>query len=262
MIDEITSGKKARFSIYAHRERKEFVIRVNDREVARWKDASEDFYPEGNGILFINQGGNSYVRLKELTLTGWDGKFFPMSAKQRKTDSNGQFAIFTNGDSTEASSSSGSGDNFTPEDKKGIFSSARKPVEKLGFSSEKTEEEESESSEQVFLSRSLGRLSFSLQSMNEKELVGIHPSFGKFSIPLDAVKRMNCNQKPKKIRSYLDQLAQARKALEERQPNSALTILNQANPAFRGWYWGRLVLLAENMQSVEQLSFAPHPKKD
>ena len=134
MIDEITSGKKARFSIYAHRERKEFVIRVNDREVARWKDASEDFYPEGNGILFINQGGNSYVRLKELTMTGWDGKFFPMSGKRRKTDSNGQFAIFTNGDSTEVSSSSGSGADFTPEDKRGS-SSARKPFEKLGFSS-------------------------------------------------------------------------------------------------------------------------------
>ena len=131
----------------------------------------------------------------------------------------------------------------------------------LDFHRNNTAEEESENSEQVFLSRSLGRLSFSLQSMNEKELVGIHPSFGKFSIPLDVVKRMNCNQNLKKIRSYLDQLAQARKALEERQPNSAFTILNQANPAFRGWYWGRLVLLAENMQSVEQLSFAPHPEK-
>ena len=260
MIDEITSGKKARFSIYAHRERKEFVIRVNDREVARWKDASEDFYPEGNGILFINQGGNSYVRLKELTLTGWDGKFFPMSAKQRKTDSNGQFAIFTNGDSTEASSSSGSGDNFTLKTKRGSFQVPANRLRSLDFHRDKTSEEESESSEQVFLSRSLGRLSFSLQSVNENELVGIHPSFGKFSIPLDMVKRMNCNQNLKKIRSYLDQLAQARKALEDRQPNSATTILNQANPAFRGWYWGRLFLLAENMQSVEQLSFAPHPE--
>ena len=151
----------------------------------------------------------------------------------------------TNGDPPKPSSS-GSGDNTLKT--KGIFH-ARKPVEKLDFHRDKTSEEESESSEQVFLSRSLGRLSFSLQSVNEKELVGIHPSFGKFSIPLDMVKRMNCNQNLKKIRSYLDQLAQARKALEERQPNSALTILNQANPAFR--YWGRLFLLAENMQSVD-----------
>ena len=131
----------------------------------------------------------------------------------------------------------------------------------LDFHRENSSEEESESSEQVFLSRSLGRLSFKLQSINEKELVGIHSSFGEFSIPLDVVKRMNCNQNLKKIRSYLDQLALVRKALDERQPNTATTILNQANPAFRGWYWGRLLLLAENMQSVEQLSFAPHPEK-
>jgi len=261
MIDEITSSKKARFSIYAHRERKEFIIRVNDREVARWKDASEDFYPEGNGILFINQGGNSYMRLKELTLSGWDGKFFPMSAKQRKKDSDGQFAVFTNGDSTEVTTSNGSGDNFTLKTKRGSFQVPVNRMRSLGFNRENPEEEESESSEQVFLNRSLGRLSFNLQSITADKLVGLHPSFGKFSIPLDVVKRMNCNQNLKKIRGYLNQLAQAKKALDERQPNSATTILNQTNPAYRGWYWGRLFLLAENMQSMEKLSFAPHPEK-
>ena len=76
-ISELTTKKSGRFSVFAHRERKEFIIRLNDREIARWKDASEDFFPDGNGILFINQGGNSYMRLKELSITGWNGKFFP-----------------------------------------------------------------------------------------------------------------------------------------------------------------------------------------
>ena len=60
MIDEITGKRPVSRSMPTGKER----VRdpVNDREVARWKDASEDFYPEGNGILFINQGGNSYVR--------------------------------------------------------------------------------------------------------------------------------------------------------------------------------------------------------
>lgn len=261
MIDEITSSKKARFSIFAHREKKEFIVRVNDREVARWKDASEDFFPEGNGILFINQGGNSYMKLKGLTLAGWDGKFFPLSAKQRKKDSNGQFAVFTNGDSTEASSTSGSGEKFTLKTKRGSFQVPIDRMRSLDFNRDNPDQEDSEHSEQVFLNGSLGRLSFELQSITEDEIIGLHPSFGPFTIPLGYVKRMNCNQNLKKIRNYLAQLAQAKKALDERQPTSTTSILNQTNPAFRGWYWGRLMLLAKSMQSTEVLSFAPHPEK-
>jgi formylglycine-generating enzyme required for sulfatase activity/WD40 repeat protein len=260
-IDEITRSKKARFSIYAHRKKKEFIIRVNGREVARWKDPSEDFFPDGNGILFINQGGNSFMRLKELTLAGWDGKFFPMPAKTRKNDSSEQYAVFTNGDSTEVSSISGSGKSFSLKTKRGDFQVPLSRMRSLDFQQEMTEKEETVTSEQVFLSRSLGRLSFNLESITEGQLWGVHPAFGNFSIPLDVVKRMKCNQNLKKVRIYLTQLAEVKKALNDRQPNVATTILNQTNPSFRGWYWGRLMLLAENMQSIEKLSFAPHPEK-
>jgi formylglycine-generating enzyme required for sulfatase activity/WD40 repeat protein len=201
------------------------------------------------------------MRLKELTLAGWDGKFFPLSAKQRKKGSDGQFAVFTNGDSTEVSSSSGATDSFSLKTKRGTFQVPLNRMRSLDFPRGNPDEEESESSEQVFLNRSLGRLSFNLQSITGDKLVGLHPSFGKFSIPLDVVKRMNCNQNLKKIRNYLNQLTQVKKALDERQPSSATAILNQTNPAFRSWYWGRLSLLAKSMQSMERLSFAPHPEK-
>jgi formylglycine-generating enzyme required for sulfatase activity/WD40 repeat protein len=260
-VDEITREKNARFTISAHREKKEFVVWINDREVARWKDPSEDFYPDGNGMLFINQGGNSYMRLKELNISGWDGKFFPQSGSRKREDTTKQYAIFTNGDSTEVSSSNGQDDSFSLETKRGTFQVPRERLRSLHFARQTEDPPSEPTSEQVFLNRSLGRLSFNLLAISEDKLVGIHPSFGEFSIPLTVVKRMNCNQNLKKVREYLDLLSQVKKALDERQPDSATTILNQTNPSFRGWYWGRLMLLAENMQSSEILSFAPHPEK-
>jgi formylglycine-generating enzyme required for sulfatase activity/WD40 repeat protein len=260
-VDEITKGKTARFAIFAHRKKKEFVVRINDREVARWKDPSEDFYPDGNGMLFINQGGSSYMRLKELNISGWNGKFFPQSGGRKREDATKQYAVFTNGDSTEVSSSNGQDDSFSLETKRGTFQVPRERLRSLHFAQQPEDTKAEPTSEQVFLNRSLGRLSFNLLSISEDELVGIHPSFGKFSIPLTVVKRMNCNQNLKKVREYLELLSQVKKALDERQPDSATTILNQTNPSFRGWYWGRLMLLAENMQSSEILSFAPHPEK-
>ncbi len=259
-INEITSAKTARFAIFAHRERKEFIVRVNDREVARWKDPSEDFYPDGNGMLFINQGGSSYMRLKELNISGWNGKFFPQSGNRKREDSTKQFAVFTNGDSTDVSSSNGQDDAFSLETKRGTFQVPLKRLRSLNFAQQATDNQSEPTSEQVFLNRSLGRLSFNLLSISENKLVGIHPSFGEFSIPLTVVKRMNCNQTLKKVREYLEQLSQVKKALDERQPSSATAILNQTNPSYRGWYWGRLMLIAENMQSSEILSFAPHPE--
>ena len=77
MVKEMMDQKKARISVLAHRGKKEFIIFVNGRQVAQWKDASQDFHPDANGILFINQGGNSYIRLKEVNIAGWDGSFFP-----------------------------------------------------------------------------------------------------------------------------------------------------------------------------------------
>ncbi len=258
-ISELTTKKSGRFSVFAHRERKEFIIRLNDREIARWKDASEDFFPDGNGILFINQGGNSYMRLKELSITGWNGKFFPLASKSRDDDSANAIVTFSNGDSTEITEGTGESDVFSLRTKRGDFEVPLERMRSLAFPS--GEEEEMDTSEQVFLNRSLGRLSFDLKAIDDKTLTGTHPSFGEFTIPLTVIKKMSCNRTLKKIRQYLDQLSKARESLDQRRPDLAVTSLNEANPSYRGWYWGRLMLLSANMQSREVLSFAPHPEK-
>ena len=50
--------------------------------MARWKDSTNDFFPDGNGILFINQGGNSFIKLKSLNISGWDGSSFPVNGSK------------------------------------------------------------------------------------------------------------------------------------------------------------------------------------
>ena len=55
MLNEMMQKKEAQFHILAHRKKKQFVISVNNQLVARWKDSSQDFVPDGNGILLINQ---------------------------------------------------------------------------------------------------------------------------------------------------------------------------------------------------------------
>ena len=77
MVDQLVGVKKANFKISAHRQRKEFVVIVNGTEAARWKDpTSEDNQPQNSGLLLINQGGNSYLRLDELTIAGWSENHF------------------------------------------------------------------------------------------------------------------------------------------------------------------------------------------
>ena len=201
------------------------------------------------------------MKLKEVTIAGWEGEFFPLKGKDKESGSKDGFAVFTNGDSTEASTIIGKDDSFSLQTKRGTFDVPLNRMRSLNFAGKMREEKNGTTSEQVFLKRSLGRLSFDLHSIKDETLIGSHPSFGPMAIPLNFVKRMTCNQNLKRVRLYLDKLALAKKALDDRQPGSAVSLLNQTEESFRGWYWGRLSLLAENMQSEEKLSFAPHPEK-
>ena len=62
--------------------------------MARWKDSTTDFFPDGNGILFINQGGNSFIKLKSLNISGWDGSSFPVNGSKHYTSEKSPHVIF------------------------------------------------------------------------------------------------------------------------------------------------------------------------
>ena len=103
MLDDMMKEKKAYVHVLAHRQNKEFIIFINEKQVAHWKDSIEDFQPTGNGILLINQGGNSYIRLKQLNVSGWDGSFFPAQKKDIISQKKVEYVVMNNGDSTPVS---------------------------------------------------------------------------------------------------------------------------------------------------------------
>ena len=97
MVDQLIGVKKANFKISAHRLNKEFIVIVNGNEVARWKDSSSEYVqPDNRGLLLINQGGNSFLRLEELTIAGWSGESFPVHYSSLDNDFETQFISFKN----------------------------------------------------------------------------------------------------------------------------------------------------------------------
>ena len=259
IIAEMSGIKKGSFSVHALRPEKEFAVEFNGREVARWKDSSKDFLPTENGILFVNQGGNSYLRLKELSITGWTGDSFPKSKSLDIKDDNQSLITFVNGDSTSLTGSSATGDTLTLKSGQGTFEVPLDRVRSLVLPN-KPLPSTTEPTERILMHQSLGKLSFQLSSIKKNQLNGKHPYFGVFSMPLNLLKSLQGNLQIKWNRKYLSQLNEARRALKLQNPDSALRILSETEPGQRGWYWSRLELLAKSYQSFEHLSFTPHPE--
>ena len=70
------------------------------------RSTSEDNQPQNSGLLLINQGGNSYLRLDELTIAGWSGESFLNNPNSVESKTGNQIAYFQNGDFTPLKSSS------------------------------------------------------------------------------------------------------------------------------------------------------------
>ena len=261
MIKEMMDQKKARISLLAHRGKKEFIIFVNGVQVAHWKDSSEDFHPDGNGILFINQGGNSYIRLKEVNIAGWNGSFFPSEERELIPPENSEYVVFNNGDSTVLDSVSGKENVFTIGTKRGEFSFPLPRIKSVHFNKGSYLTKTDKQTEQILLTHSLGQISCKILSISPENLAGIHPDFGNFKLSLGTVKQMKCNQHLLRLRNYFEKLAVAKKALNNQKPELALSILDLQSTDLRSWYWSRLSFLAKGMQSEEILSFSPHPEK-
>ena len=261
MVNDMMENKKATFRILAHRQKKEFIIFVDNKMVARWKDSTRDFQPDQNGILFINQGGNSYIRLKEVNISGWDGTFFPSKERENNSTACSSYLVFNNGDSTPVSSITGKEQALSVSTKRGPFTIPLNRVRHIIFASVGQKLPETETTEQLLLSQSLGHLSFRLNSISKENLLGVHPYFGEFKLNLNNCKQLKCNQHLLRRFKYLEGLKEVQEALQIQKPDTALSILGQLSSEQRSWYWNRLSFLAKSMQSQELLSFSPHPEK-
>ena len=258
MVDDLMKEKKASFKILGHRSKKEFIIYVNNRQVARWKDSTKDFQPDQNGILFINQGGNSYIRLKEVNISGWDKSFFPMENSERITQEHSNYVVLENGDSSLVTSITGDKEFISMSTKRGTFNVPISRVRNITFTNPKENLLELKTSEQIILSQSLGHLSCKVLSVSKNQLFGYSPNFGDFKLPLSNIRQIKCNQDLLRRNKYLDGLNEAKKAIDMQQPEVALSTLESLPFAQRSWYWKRLTFIAKSMKAEEILSFSPH----
>ena len=262
LVDAMVGVKKADFKISAHRKRKEFVVNLNGQEVARWKDSGTDSFSQNNGLLFINQGGNSYLRLKELSIAGWQGDYFTTPPLPLKNQPQQQFIAFKNGDSTPVISSQSTPQGLTIKTSRGAFTVPYQNIKSLTFRTpeiDRKTENESKFSEQIILKRSLGKLSFAIQSIDKNSLHGNNHLLGDFSIPVHRIKRLHCNMLIKLLKEYLAKIKSAEQKLKAQDSETALSILEDTNPLFRSWYWARLKFLAQDFETSEILWFNPHP---
>ena len=259
MVDSLVGVKKADFKIYAHRQHKEFIVFVNETEVARWKDPTSDHFTENSGLLFINQGGNSYLKLEELTIAGWTGQYFLTTPPATAMQDRGQFIAFKNGDYTSIQSSSSTENGLLIKTKRGTFEVPYENIRSVHFPNNDPYKSEFTFNEEISLTKSLGKLSFELNSISNHLLHGQHPYLGSFQIPLERIKRLSGNLLLKSHREYLSQLRMAEMELKSQNSEKALSILENTNPSFRSWYWKRLSFLAQDSEAREILWFTPHP---
>ena len=194
--------------------------------VARWKDSAQDFQPDQNGILFINQGGNSYIRLKEVNISGWNGTFFPSEEKITRLQ---KLIIWFSITVTLLLflQSPGKEQTFTASTKRGSFSIPLNRIRHIFFASSEQKLSTTETNEQLLLSQSLGQISFRLKSITKQNLIGLHPYFGDFTLNLDICRQLKCNQRLVRRIKYLEGLVKVQEALDIQKPDIALSILEQ-----------------------------------
>ena len=258
VTDQIGEKKKAKIRILAHRIHKEFIILINDQQVARWKDKGDDFSPSDHGILFINQGGNSFIRLKDLSISGWNGDSF-YTPHSNNVESEKDMIFFINGDSATLSKLVADQKIIHLDNERGNFQVPIERVSSICFDSHGTNERIKENkSEKLVLSNSQGIFSFEIINILDSVVNGIHSSFGPFSVPVSKIKSITCNLLSKDVISELNTLRRAIVAVKNYNPVLAQTILNEIPKDNRKWVWNRTNILAKYLQTESNISFNPH----
>ena len=265
LVDDLSGVKSAQFEIFANRLNKQFVIKINGKECARWHDPNKEYIPKENGILLINQGGNSIIRLKEISLTGWEGEFMPHPVNSE--NSSHASIIFKNGDSSRIMEFNSTEEHINFNSPFGNFSAPLDRVQRLNFKESHFESVEHFKSGthpvvepvEVLLKKAKGKIKLELNEIKNGFLHGRHPSMGDLKIPLEVIRKIEGGISLKKTEEFLNLLNQAQNALEENNPQKALSILQRIKERRPCWKWRRMVMLCKNLISEEILSFDPYP---
>ncbi|MFP6887163.1 MAG: hypothetical protein VB997_06350, partial [Opitutales bacterium] len=160
VINDLFRSKSGHLRIYGNRKTKEFAVWLDGKQAARWKDGDDDFAPMGNSIVFYNQGGSSSLRLKDTTISGWDGDFAPVEPPARDQASATR-VTFVNGDSTTAEIGSLTEGKLFLETKRGKFPTPLERIRSIHFPKQEGKSNKP-ASERMWLTRSTGKLALDL----------------------------------------------------------------------------------------------------
>ena len=263
LVNELAGVKTANFQIFANRISKEFIVKINGTEYARWRDPDPEYMPQENGILFINQGGNSSIRLQNLCISGWQGDYSPHPIRLPEKATSKSIIYFKNGDATSVDQIHANDQNITIQTKHGLLKFPHTRVQRINFRSA----HESNSTElkilakeyipkdQIFLERNKGKFCFSISKIEDNQIHGFHSYLGNISMPLYLVKKLEGNLGMNFAKEHLDLLDAAHLSIQEQNPHRALSFLGKTRPSLRGWYFKRLTFLAKNLGMEESNRF-------
>ena len=198
LVDELAGVKSANFQIFANRIKKEFIVKINGTEYARWREPDPQYIPQENGILLINQGGNSSIRLQHLCISGWQGDYSPHLIDLPDTKTNKSIIYFKNGDATSADQVHANDQNITINTKHGLLTVPHARIQRIDFkhghesnsTKPKKNLKEYISQNQVFLEKNKGKIRFSISKIKDNQIYGYHSFLGNISMPLYLVKKL------------------------------------------------------------------------
>ena len=267
LVDELAGAKSGNFQVFANRIKKEFMVQINGFEYARWRDTDTEYLPQESGLLLINQGGNSFVQLEHLSISGWQGEYSPHSLSQVEQSMGEAVIYFKNGDATPVEQIFSTDEKLTIDTEHGLLKVPLPRIQRIDFhanqdllphNTEATPDWQP-IEDQILLEKNKGLFGLNVEKIQDGQLLGRHPILGSISIPLHLVKKVKANLTLHYTNEHLGLLDAAHILIQEQKAQKALSILERARPSYRNWYWHRLSFLANNLLIKEKGRFLVQP---
>ncbi len=174
-LPALNQKSKARFSIRVNKEQKTIALLMDGALVKQWTDRG-DFAGSGTGLLFYQQG-QGLVKVGNMRVTTWDGKFEETTGKTAK--SKDDLVRLVNNDKI-------SGTLKSIKDGKMNFETAFAPlsvpldrIDQIDLAGEKAEKATSGANDVRVVFGDRGSVTFQLERWDDQQVTGSSLNFGK-----------------------------------------------------------------------------------
>jgi len=188
-IPSLNQKSKARISIYSNKEKGSISLLVDSALVQQWKDPA-GFAGQGGGVLFVTQG-QSYMKLTNIRVSEWDGKFEDQTGATTKTKED--VVKLVNNDKV-------SGALQTIRDGKISFQTSYAtvdiPMERVAsieMAGEKAEQAKRVAGEVRASFAERGNVTLLLERWDNKQVIGSSQNFGKLQFAPEAFQAIQFN---------------------------------------------------------------------